>query len=62
MQDKYYIINPERTVNDYAPVFWKQGQYGYTSDINEAGHFSKDNAESICNRPYVKDYYIPVEE
>lgn len=43
----YYIICLERSSNEDSLLFWKPGSAGYTSDIHEAGTFSKEEADNI---------------
>lgn len=39
---KFFIYCFERN------QFWKQSEFGYTSDIQEAGEFTYDRAITIC--------------
>ena len=49
MEEMYYIRNDGYSGN--ALIWWREGGKGYTSDIREAGKYTKDRAENICKRP-----------
>lgn len=50
----FMIYDPDRE------MYWKQGQFGYTENVEEAGQFVEEFADSICNQPYTKDYKVEV--
>ena len=56
---KYLIVCPERMSNDNEPVYWKANHWGYTMNREEAGRFSEEEMEKICNQPYVDDFGVP---
>lgn len=43
-EEKYLIWNFERS------MWWKPNNHGYTIYVTEAGVYSKDDAELICER------------
>jgi hypothetical protein len=43
----YYIQDTRSHISDCA-MFWAIGENGYTTDINKAGLFNKDEAKKIC--------------
>ncbi len=45
MKEQYYIRTPGFVGN--ALTWWRAGGKGYTTDIREAGKFSKDEADRI---------------
>lgn len=45
----YYIRNEGFVGN--ALIWWGKNNNGYTSDIREAGKYTKEQAENICKRP-----------
>ena len=49
MEEKYYIRNEGYLGN--ALMWWKEGNNGYTCDIRQAGKYTKEQAENICERP-----------
>ena len=44
---EYFIVLKSPHGSDYA-MFWRANHCGYTRRINEAGRYSKDEAERIC--------------
>lgn len=50
--DKLYYIRYNNGYLGNAILWWKHNAKGYTTDINEAGKYSYEEAEKICrNRP-----------
>lgn len=45
----YYLICLERTKDVRQLVFWKPNRKGYTLDIQEAGLYSQEETDEICN-------------
>ena len=41
--------------NTVRKQYWKQNCHGYVTDRNQAGVFSKRDAESVCSRPNSKN-------
>ena len=46
MNELFYITTGEYIGN--AMIWWGQNSRGYTTDINQAGKYSREKAESIC--------------
>lgn len=44
---KYYIQD-SRSYSGNCVLFWKEGNHGYTTNISEAGLYTKEEAETIC--------------
>lgn len=64
-QQLYYIRNLEREGSSNLAVWWKPNRHGYTTDLSEAGYYSKEQAEEItkaANIVKVEDIMVPVEE
>ena len=57
---EYFIVCPERMKDDKKYVYWKADANGYTENVEEAGRYSKEEADKICNAPFVDDFAIPV--
>jgi len=47
MDDRYLLMDLERTLLAGVPCFWKITKYGYTYQIEFAGLFPKEIAEEI---------------
>lgn len=54
---KYLIVCPERMINEEL-VWWKANYQGYTTNEKEAGRYTKEEVDKICNQPYVDDYGV----
>jgi len=52
MEDKYILIDLERTLGTGMVHFWKQNKFGYTKTPREAGEFNHKDA----SREFLKDY------
>jgi hypothetical protein len=48
MTDQYYIMDLERTLTSGVPCFWKGNKHGYTYNLQHAGIYPKELAESIA--------------
>jgi len=59
MEKMYIIVCPERSTDELT--YWKASRTGYTQSIDVAGRCTKEEADKICNQPYVKDYAIEVD-
>jgi len=44
----YYIQNKNAGFMGNAPVWWAKGSNGYTSDLNNAEKFTREEAKKIC--------------
>ena len=65
MSQLYYIRNLERERSNPLVVWWKPNRMGYTTDLGEAGFYTKEQAEEICkaaNLMQVEDIMVPTEE
>lgn len=51
----YNIYDPERR------AFWSPNRTGYTAVQSEAGIYSEEEADEICDSPYTTDHKVPVE-
>ena len=47
MEDLYLVRSLDRDSLSGLACFWKSGRQGYTYDINEAGKYTKADAEAI---------------
>jgi len=56
---KYFIVCPERMKDEEDVVWWKPNYRGYTKNIEEAGRYTKEEVDKICNQPNVDDYGVP---
>ena len=54
----YLIICKDRTEHNKAPVYWKPNSQGYTSNIDDAGRYTKERVDQILRQPYINDYAI----
>lgn len=48
MRNDYYLLDLERTLISGVPCFWKGNRHGYTYNLQQAGIFPKEIAESIA--------------
>ena len=55
----HYIICMEEQSREGTALFWKAEGKGYTSDVNLAGLFTKENAESIEKNSHKDNVAIP---
>ncbi len=65
MSQLYFIRNLEREGGSNVVVWWKPNERGYTSDLSEAGFYTKEQATRItkaANLMKVEDIMVPVEE
>ena len=57
--ERFYIRDTRQYVGNCL-LWWAKGSSGYTTDLDEAGQYSKEEAEKICkNRD--TDVMYPVE-
>jgi hypothetical protein len=47
MDQKYFLLDLERTIISGVPAYWKGNKHGYTYDIQHAGIFDEINANMI---------------
>lgn len=47
MDERYYLLDLERSLGFGRLFFWKNHRRGYTSALNQAGLYSKHQAELI---------------
>ena len=59
---RFLIVCPERTIDKNCHSYWKSNRCGYTYNINEAGRYTQEEVDEICNQPYVNDYPIEIKE
>lgn len=45
----YVLIDLERTIGTGVTHYWKRSKFGYVTDINEAGRFSRQEADNIVD-------------
>lgn len=45
--EKFYIRDTRQCVGNCL-LWWRKGGSGYTTDLDEAGQYSKEEAEKIC--------------
>ncbi len=50
MKDPYLILNVRDSHNNEQLVWWRENRSGYTTDVNQAGRYSKEDAEGISYR------------
>lgn len=48
MSEECLIVAVDRTHDSDWPVFWAPNRCGYTSNLDRAGRYSKEEAEAIC--------------
>lgn len=56
---EYLLLSKHRTHG--IALWWRPGGCGYTTDINEAGRFDKEEAERIAKDSHGDDVPVPVE-
>lgn len=47
MIEKYYLLDLERTIKSGVAHYWRANKQGYTSNLSEAGLYSKEIAFKI---------------
>ncbi len=47
-EEKYYYIQDSRNYIGNAMLFWRKESSGYTTNIDEAEIYNKEQAERIC--------------
>ena len=52
MEERYYIIDLERTIKNDRVYYWKAARRGYTTDLAEAGLYSKAEAEDLVKSDF----------
>ena len=62
MNDDYYIICMKEQSREGTALFWKPESKGYTSDVNQAGLFTKEFAERIETNTHKENVAIPKEK
>lgn len=50
MDERYFLMDLERTIMSGVPCFWKITKHGYTYQLEYAGLFPKDYAEEIVKQ------------
>lgn len=61
----FYIRNLEREGRGNLVWWWKANSQGYTTDLEQAGYYTKEQAEAItkaANIVKTEDVMVPVEE
>jgi hypothetical protein len=64
-QQLYYIRNLERESRGNLVVWWKPNHQGYTTDLEQAGFYTQQQAEEITKAANIiktEDVMVPVEE
>ena len=54
MDERYYLLDLERTLGYGRLFFWKSHRRGYTSSLDQAGLYPKHQAEHIVNSDFDK--------
>lgn len=54
-EDYYFLMDLERTIGNNRPFFWNGNRHGYTTNLQQAGLFSKGIAEQIVLGDYNKN-------
>ena len=58
---KKYVILTGGFIGD-SHLFWRKGKAGYTSDINQAHLFTKEESESLNKSQHGRDEIYPFED
>ena len=56
MEQKYYIENFDKGTVDGFILWWKIGDHGYTTDLNEARMFTENEANMLLKKPGKKKF------
>jgi len=55
MEKKYYIRTEGFSGNSL--IWWRPNSGGYTTDLNKAGKYTKEEAENICRKSQTETAY-----
>lgn len=50
MKDQYFIRSYEHQLGGRFAMWWGPNECGYTQSLDEAGLYSKEEADEICER------------
>lgn len=63
MEDRYVLLDLERTIGSGSAHYWKLNRHGYTQSIQEAGRFPKEVATKIAEEDFDKlTVAVPVQK
>lgn len=48
----YYLLDLERSITSGIVTYWNPAKRGYTTDIKEAGRYTKEQAEEIVESDF----------
>lgn len=53
-EEQFYLLDLERAIGIGRTFYWKPFKYGYTTLLDEAALFSREEAEQIVNADFDK--------
>lgn len=52
MDQKYFLIDLERTIGSGSVHYWRPGSRGYTKDPLDAGQYSERDKDAVLGSPH----------